>query len=347
MKIISLLSLGLLLGLSSAAHASKARILSLQGAQFLKDSQFMFLNPAQIHHQSNFLTYELGGTTNTASPKAEGGLVKEYKEYDNAKVGVYLGHMDADQTLLRADAGFQDQENPIDFFYGKKNWAANISYSNTEKETTDRSQQRLAAKYGVNEKKYEAFAHIELISKADKAKDTYSSSPLLTLGGEYKYFENIYTYGKFTTGTVLQKIAGTKTATKVNDLELLILDRTIKTKKSKIYFGPGLNYKVAETEGEKETSTTIPFYIGVEYDLKSWMELRASVSQNFVFGSTKDETATSPSDKKDTIANNTTVTVGTGLKYEDLIIDGVFAGSTSGKVDGNTFLANVALTFKF
>lgn len=328
----------------SNAFASKARVSSLQGAYFLKDAQFMFLNPAQMHHLPNFLTYELGGTTNTAAPKAEGGLIKNYGK---SKAGIYLGHIDSNQAILRAQNAYQQEENPIDFFYGKDNWGANLSYSSTDKKTTDVSQERVAAKYGINSRKYEAFVHVELVSKADKANDTYSSSPLLTIGGEYDYFKDIYTYGKITKGTAKYKVSGTKSSADVTKIDLVALDRTIKTKKSKIYFGPGFKYQEFTVKGDKEKTTEIPFYIGIQYDLKTWMELRASISQNFVLGSTIDETNTPPLDDKDSISNNTTVTVGTGIIYDDLTIDGVFAGSTNGNLNSNTFLANVALTFKF
>ncbi len=107
-----------------------------------------------------------------------------------------------------------------------------------------------------------------------------------------------------------------------------------------------LTDKVAAIDSKTETSR-LPIYMGVEADATSWMVLRASLTQNFILGSTK--TTNLGVGQSDTIANNTVVAAGAGLKFAKLMLDATLKASndTTGQVNGNTLLANAALTYNF
>ncbi len=98
-------------------------------------------------------------------------------------------------------------------------------------------------------------------------------------------------------------------------------------------------------DGKKITSTELPLFLGLEHNVTSWAVFRASVRQNFIFGSTKDETATNTD--AESVGSNTTVAAGLGLKYGQLVLDGSLAAATNGNVNGNAFLTQAGVTYNF
>lgn len=328
----------------SSAFATKAKLSALQGARFLTDSQLIFENPAQIHGLNNYLTFELGGTTAASDPKSEGGI---FKDMFGGRGGVYLGHMSENQLLFRAQNGFLTEENPVEFFYGKGIWAASLGLSNSDKKTTDEEQRTVIARFGVDTGVMEAWANVEIIAKSDRAGDEYKGAPIATLGGEYHMNNNLYLNGSATYGKVKNQISGVTADTDILGAEIGILDRSIKNEVAAVYFGPKLRWAELKTEDRKTTVFDLPLYIGMEYNAFSWLVTRASISQNILLGSTKDESQAPPNDQEDSIDNNTTVSVGIGMNWNSIMIDATFAGSTTGELNGNTLLANLGMVYNF
>ena len=330
---------------SSPAHATKARLQALQGARFLTDTQLVFENPAQIMHLGNYVTYELGGTTSSANPKSEGGLIKDFF---GGKGGVYLGHMSLEQSTFRAANGFLLEENPVELFWGMNNWAVSLGYSSSDKKTTAEKQQTVVARFGIDTEVMEIWANAEFISKADNGNDEYKGAPLLSVGGEMHMENDLYLNGKIQYGQIENTITNVSTDTDLLGAEVAFLDRSIKTEDASIYFGPQLRYVEAKVGSQKVSTFELPLYIGMDSKALSWLVTRASVSQNFIIGSTKDETAgAAPANESDTIGNNTTVATGIGINWNSLTLDATFAGSTTGQFNGNSILANLALVYSF
>jgi hypothetical protein len=340
----SLLAIAAILLASPSAFATKAKIQSLQGARFLTDSQFVFENPGQLNHLKNYLTFELGGTGAASNPKSEGGI---YKDMGAGKAGLYLGHMSADQLEFRAVNGFLTEENPVELFYASGNWGASLGYSQSDKGTTDEEQSSIVGRFGFDGVTWEAWINAEVISKADKVNDEYKGSPIVTIGGEYHISDAYYVDGSFKVGKIEDKIAGVTTDTDTMQAEVTFLDRSIKTDKATIYYGPGLRWNQTEVGNAKKKDYELPVYIGMEYTANSWLVVRGSVSQNFILGQTKDETVAAPGNKSDTIANNTTVSTGIGIVWDALTVDATVAGSTTGQFNGNSILANLGMIYNF
>ncbi|MFW7380424.1 MAG: hypothetical protein ACOH5I_16550 [Oligoflexus sp.] len=329
--------------LPNAAYATKAKLLSLQGADFLIDSQTVFENPSDIHALGNYFTLELGGSAANSSPKAEGGL---FQEMSGAQVGFYLGHMSAEQTTFRTLNNFLLEENPIDFFYARGNWGASIGISQSDKKTSDESQQTIVGRYGITDGPLNAWANLELISKADKGNDEYQGAPVLRAGASYVKGQYFFS-AKLNYGKIENKISGTTTKVDLTGIELLALDRSIKTNQATIYFGPGLKWQEVKVGNAKISNMSLPMYAGIEHKYFDWLDFRASVSQNFLIGSTKDETNAAPGDKADSIANNTTVAAGIGIQQENLSIDATLTASNTGEFNGNSILANLGMIYNF
>jgi hypothetical protein len=329
---------------TSPAFATKAKLAALQGARFLTDSQLVFQNPAQINHLDNYLTFELGGTSSTSNPKSEGGL---FKDMFGGRGGVYLGHMSDDQLAFRAINGFLVEENPVEFFYGKDTWGASVGISNSDKKTTDEEQRSIVARFGIDTGIMEAWANLEIISKSDKVNDEYRGAPIATVGGEYHMDNNLYVVGSAKYGKIENRIGGVNTDTDIAGAEVGILDRSIKNEKASIYYGPKLRWAEVKFGSQKLTVYDLPLYIGMEYNAFSWLVARASVSQNVILGSTKDERVAAPGNKANSISNNTTVATGIGINWNSLMIDATFAGSTTGDLNGNSILANLGVIYNF
>ncbi len=330
---------------TSTAFATKAKLQALQGARFLTDSQLIFQNPGQIMRLGNYVTYELGGSTATATPKSEGGI---FKEMFGGRGGVYIGHMSADQILFRSANGFLVEQNPVEFFWGKDNWAVSLGYSNDDQKTVAQKQQSLVARFGIDNEVNELWVNLEFIQSADNANDEYKGAPLLTVGGELHMENDLYLNGQIKYGQIENTITNVSTDTDYLAAEVGLLDRSIKTENAEIYWGPKLRYGETKIGGQKVTSYDLPLYIGMEYQGFSWFTARASVSQNLIIGQTKDETATpAPANEADTIGNNTTVATGIGINWKGLQIDATFAGSTTGQFNGTNILGNLALIYNF
>ncbi len=331
--------------MSAPAFATKAKMQSLQGAEFLIDSQRVFVNPSLIHSLGNYFTLELGASGAATSPKAEGGL---YKDLSGSRVGVYLGHVSAEQTQFRSAApGFLTEENPFEVFYGVGNWAASVGMSNSKKETTDEEQQTVVARFGMTKDAWTAWVNAEVISKADKAKDSYQGAPLLRAGGSYA-MGTLHLAGSVKSGTIKTEVAGASTKTTLTSLELLALDRSIKNETTSIYYGPSLTWSQASVAGKKISHMAAPLYAGIEHSYFDWLDLRASISQNFnLIGSQKNGTATPPGDKTDSIGDNATIAAGVGFKKGQFALDATFAGAATGVFNGNSILGNLGMVYAF
>ena len=325
---------------ATPAMASKARVQALQKAEFLKDSQTVFENPAHVNSLGKYLTLELGGSANTSAPKAEGGL---FTDEFGANMGVYVGHLSPIQQSLRAGAtASEGQNNPVEVFYAKDGWGASVALSNSEDKTTDTKEQYLALRYGIDRDGMEFSGTVEAIAVTETGSDKTVGAPYITLNFEQEMGTN-YFFSKLNWGT--GKYEATAGDTDVKDIgaEVGILSRKIKN----VYYGASLSYAKREI-GKDITAMNLPIFAGVEAELNSWAVVRASVSQSFLLSSVQDKNQTpAPADEAITNKNDTTVAAGIGLKYNNFALDGVVAGSTTGQINGNDVLTQASITYNF
>lgn len=336
-KIICLATLSLL---STPAFASKARLEALQKAAFLKDVQTTFINPAHVNSIGKLMTVEFGGSTNTAAPKAEGGI---FSDALGANMGLYLGHISADQQLLRSVlGGHENQNNPIEVFYAKNNWGASLAVSNFDDKTAKAKEQSVTARFGIDQDGTEIFATVEALANAENSTDEYTGGPQLNLGYEKAMGDN-YLFANFNWGMAENKVkAGGKTDGDVLGGEVGMLSRRLPN----MYYGASLSYAKLKTTASI-TALTLPIFIGIEANLNSWAVLRASIVQSVLISSTQDKTATAPANAKIVNKNDTSVAAGLGVKYNKFTLDGVLSASTTGDVNGNAILSQASLTYEF
>jgi len=360
--------------IAAPALASKARVNALGNAEHLVDAQTVFDNNAYLAELGDYVTFEMGPTnptySTTALPSntagAEGGFVRSMGD---AKYMFYMGRKDDFTTANRALLGFKGQENPLEFHYATKgaiNMGYSFNYSNgdTKSGTVPQKGNTMGARVGATTDTWEASLGMGLaggatgnvakagIGLAADANGKYTGTALMRVTGAYK-MDNLYSFVKY-------QNAGMKYESTVNaaswdgakigatQMDLGVVDHT-KIEGGEWFYG--VSYRSVETKidgaalsaiNTKTTTTSLPFLLGMEYDLNSWATVRASASQNVLLGSTK-----TGSGEADTIENNTTVAAGLGLKFNKWILDGSWSAGSTGDVNTTNFMTNAALTYNF
>ncbi|MCB9026739.1 MAG: hypothetical protein H6625_10505 [Bdellovibrionaceae bacterium] len=342
--------------MASTAWASKARVNSLQGANHLIDTQTVFTSPSHILLLDPNLTFEFGA----AGAGAEGGLLKELS--NGNKLFLYLGHQNTTASDaagdMRTSAGYLSQNNPLEIIYGLNNMAFGASVSRVENDAAQTNETTLIGKWGMNydNDKGWSYAHLSLIQSSEKpsgaTKDEAKISPYFTLGGSYSYWTDKRIYAEVDYGTGEESF-GAGGNLKADDLNLTLGFENIfmKSEETQAYYGIEyrMDKRTAKSGATELTaeSTTLPVYLGLEYKANSWATVRASVKQNVIYGSAKDEIAASASAKVDGIGSNTTVAAGLGLRYNNIILDGSLTAAANGNINGNQFLSQASLTYNF
>ncbi len=341
MKLLSVISISLV---ATSSWASKARVAALQGANHLVDSQTAFTNAGYINKLDPFLTFEMGA----AGTSAEGGMLM--KTASSNKIYIYAGHQNTSAITaagdIRTTNSFIAQNNPIEILYGAGDTAYGASLSTVDNKKSGTKESTLIGKWGMSATDLHAYAHLTLLSSAEivAGSKKMNVAPRLLLGGakdsgNYRYF------GALTYGNAKSEIPGTSTDIKDTDLKFGIEDRSMKKADADIYYGTQINYSVRDIASKKITLMSLPIFVGIETPVTSWLMFRGSVAQNLLLGSIKDETATVTD--ADGIHSNTTASAGLGLKYNNLMLDGVLTAGTSGDINGNTFLSQASVTYNF
>lgn len=334
--------------LGAQAHASKARVKSLLGTRHLVDTQTAFDYPQYVNKLGDQVAFEFGPTgQGSTDPKAEGGI---YRKYSDATMALYLGHHDESQAFARTLTTYPLQTNPLQFFYGKANWGFTVGLSNTDKKTTKEKETTVFGGFGMDVGDMTLGANLQLIANAEKdvagATKKYTGAPLAEVS-MIKYFGDNYLHAGLSYADMKAEGA---TDEKIKNLgaEVGFVDRSLKNATRDLYYGIALAYADLDREGKHLKVMTLPLSIGVEHNLNTWAVARASLTQNFLLGSTKNEIGTTaPADETDSIANNTTVSAGLGFNYSNVTLDGVLSASKTGDVNGNAVLANAGVTYKF
>lgn len=326
------------------AFASKARVNTLLGADHIVDSQTVFTNPAHVHLLSNYLTFEMGAV----GAGAEAGFLKNTPS--GAKLMGYLGHQNPTPggADIRTAGTYLTQNNPIEIIYGTGNQGYGVSVSNVDNKKAGTKETTVVGKWGIVTDEYTAYAHLHLISSAEKTatSDKMNAAPQILVGGNKKNGD-YHLFGAAHIGNAKRDLNGASTDTKDTNFTVGVEDRSMKSTAADIYYGVALNLLNRDVGGAKQSTTSLPVFVGLEYAVTTWATFRASASQNLLIGSVKDETGTPSNSDADGIANNTRVASGLGLKYNNLLLDGAFTASTSGAVNGTTFLTQASVTYFF
>lgn len=326
------------------AYGTKARVESLQGATHLVDTQSIFTYTADMHQLGQYMALEFGPTADgITEPKAEGALFR--KASNGALYGVYLGHHDETLAAIRANQGFDDQSNPVQGFYGRDHWAVTLGLSNSEDKNADTKETTVSLGYGQNFSDYSWGVNGQLMSQAEQGDDEFKGGPMVN--ANFRQHGKTYWHGALSYGMMSSEVGGVDTDIKPMGVAVGWVDRTLGSETTDLYYGLALEYADITFEDDHLKAMSLPVSAGLEHPLNSWAVFRASISQNVLLGSTKDETAGAGSDEEQSIENNTTVAAGLGLKYGGITLDGTLTGATTGNINGNSILARAGMIYNF
>lgn len=330
--------------LSTSAFASKARMEALgqgQVSRYIMDTRSVFLNPAMVNEQKNYIITEWGNSTageTSIAPRAEGGF---FREMGTFTYGLYLGNND---SRVDHNAAFTAQSNGLDLFLGGDmgvKWGARVHYANAKDEATNApiTTKHNAFGLGLGAEMGDAEAYVN-VDLADKSTGTAASAayeskmkPSYTVGGSYKFagwsFFAEYDMSKLnetqataTTEKDSTILVGAGRVHEINPTARLITDLQLV-----------MNTNETTANG-KVKNNALPATLGMEVDATSWLVVRGSVAQNIILGETK-----LANGKKSTIANSTTVNAGATLNFGKLKVDGMI-GNTNGARNGGVAGAN-------
>ena len=359
--------------ISGSAFASKARLQALgestDGSQYISDNRNIFLNAAHVNYHKDMVTFEAGDQSNdddTSTPNAEGGFLRAS---NNMVYGVHfgsdLGREDLDTTIRNNLNSGDGDMNVWDFFIGGDagvQWGANVSYGQYQNKqlANDEEANFMRTRLGVISGDIEAFANIVLTDTEEVKGDTsdFEMKSNYDLGANYNQGDLTY-LARVRQWEAEDKDDGTKS---VSFQSMTIGAARLQKFNNMATMNYKLSYTQETQEGtnftdDVETQTMmLNAVIGVEVQVKEWLVLRSSISQDILNEEDVDKGA-----NKGTKENyaSTVVNAGAGLVFGDLQIDGVIGNSANGTAfgddtgDGNgvirtdALMSRVSATYRF
>ncbi len=280
--------------------------------------------------------------------------------------------------------GFVARDNEIDLFLagdmGAK-WGIRLGYSKGEEQafgTSTATHSALNLSAGTVMGNLSLYGHLSLSdeSKGDVTQDSTATppSPLVNdnakwegsgfeVGARYNMNDLIFTFNYRTLGADYTPGDGSVKNTTEQETIKVEAAHVANLSDSSMVFVAGAY--VTQTSKDKDGTdvvsnlkvdrTSLPITMGIETNVKEWLTLRGSISQNVVLNSSKStgsgQTASS------TNQNTTNVEAGMGLNFGNLRIDGVIgnsgpdgviaANNESGVLSLDRLMSRVALHYTF
>jgi hypothetical protein len=297
------------------------------------------------------VTIEFGDTTNSSSPKAEGGI---FVEKLGGYLGAYVGHLDTQQKRIRDLETYYIEQNPVDIFYARKNFGVAINYSRDVQNNVafDQGQKTLGSRIGYHNEWLDMYLVSTWIGKSQKAHADKLATKLPGLQGGMEFSLDKYFF--FVEGAWSKSVQNITTPVSRlgSDVEIVtgeggVLDRSFGQEGRELYYGISLKYDRVKKHIYSTTTMTLPFVVGLQQQLSDWLRVRASLSQNFLVGYTRDQTQNPPANRRDSVRNNTTAAAGASFMYQNFELAGVLSAATSGDLNASSFLANASLSYSF
>ena len=303
------------------------------------------------------------------------------KTFGDAKFGFSIGHQSDNaagyvgglrtsvQTTFAPQADISFQQNPIELSYGVKvgdaAYAGTVVYSNYKDKKNDREENSSGVRLGGRIGALDFSIGQGIASKVTSGTTIeYKAKANTGLFAGYTV-DNNYFFGDFRMVGSEETKSTEKPEFKANVIKAGVVN-SMKNDGSEYFVGASIlsvKQELAITGGDFEnTLTQMPLIIGVEADAASWLTLRGSITQTVLLNKTKVQFAlSSPSNPAlqntnnlkefDDGANNTLVSMGAGLKFDKLTLDGNFSGLTGAtagqRLDGNNLLTQIGLTYMF
>lgn len=383
------LVLGLIL-VTAQAHATRARMNSLANSPHIIDVQRIYSNPSDMFSQGDFFTLESGDTAyptgtdcDTTTPgvqpcknlNSEAMIVRSFGD---AKVGFSVGHQSdnaagyigglrtATQTTFAPQADISFQQNPIELSYGMKVgdavYAGTVVYSNYKDKKNEREESSSGIRFGGRMGALDFAVGQGIASKVTSGTTIeYKAKANTSLYAGYT-MDNNYFFGELRMVGSEETKSTARPEFKANVIRAGVVN-SMKSEGNEFFMGASLisvKQDLTVTGGDFEnTALQLPIVLGFEADAGSWLTLRGSITQSVLLNQSKAQFLGSTAGLQSAnnfaefgdAANSTLASVGAGLKFDKLTLDGNFSGLTgpaAGQtLDGNNLLTQIGLTYMF
>ena len=353
------------------AFATRARMNSLGNSYHIMDTQRIYMNPSDMFSFGDFVNLESGVTSDnslTEGTNAEGMIVRTMGD---SKLGLSIGHRSANAASfgLRATTLFgnyfaisnNNQQNPIEVSYGMKMgdavYAGTLVYSNYNDKKNEQKESSLGVRFGGRMGAIDFSVAQGIDSKMTSGTAVnYKGKANTGLFAGYT-MDNNYFYGEIKLAGAEETVAGRElksTSYKAG------MTSSVKKDGSEFFYGVALasvetTFTTTALGSRTNKSLNLPLTLGFEADAASWLTVRGSITQTQFIAQDKKEyspaSGATINTESDPSANNTVASIGAGLKFNKVTLDGSLSGltgSTAGQqLDGNTLLSQVGFTYMF
>lgn len=369
--------LGLLLALTSTAHATKARVAALSFAGHLTDEQYIYSDALYTNYLGNFISLETGASTSTSATtttsNAEGMI--GYKINPTSTVVVSVGHQDDMVVFTRSfmnslGTAYDMTQNPIHLFYGSKPegegavaWALGLEYSDYKNKVTDAKESSAGLNLGVEVGAWQFYGTYIFTNKVETAAaNEFDGSGALSVNTYYTG-EKYHAYLTVIQGKAKSSTAGVDNESHdLRTIYLGILQTEVKDGND-LFWGAQLVSRTADckimasaTCDTSYSSLSAPVWIGFEAEASPWLVLRGSITQPVLIHRSKDEVPY-PADTFDQStgalsdigvnSDATTVAAGAGLRFNKFTIDGTLVGAQNQNLNLFELFTQVGLKYNY
>ncbi len=351
---------------SMNAFATRARVNALGNSPQLIDTQTVYSNPADMMTMGDFVSMESGTTAaGLSGANAEGMVTRSMGE---AKMALSLGHLSENAATwgLRSltATGFattKSQQNPVELSYGMKSsdmlWAATLVYSNFNNKVASEKESSAGVRVGMRSGALDAKLKLGLLNTYENATDgKFTGTMGATLSAGYS-IDNLYVSGYISNAAFKTENTLSVEQRKFDKTDINVSALSSHKKDgNEFFYGAGLTnttqkVTLLSTTDIKTTSLVMPIWMGLEVDAASWLTLRGSITQNTLINSTKTDNGGTVTAELAPNVNSTTASVGAGLKWNKLTLDGSLTGLTgstaSQNINGTDLLGQVGMTYMF
>lgn len=198
-KIKNVLIVSMLAFVGLQAHATKARLQSLNGSIHLVDSQTPFSAPLDLLEQPSYVNIE-SGITNSINTDDNASGIMSYSLTDKSRIAIGLGHQDnltVDSrhfmnSVLGADT-YKMGQNPIHIMYANKtsdnfSYGFNLNYSNYKDKKSQLTSSSSGGVLGLQFGSFQLYNAIGFNNSADAAGNKKFDGPgQWTINALYTY----------------------------------------------------------------------------------------------------------------------------------------------------------------
>jgi hypothetical protein len=360
--------------ISIESFATRARLQSLMGSRHLIDEQHLFYNPLLLNHMGSQLSLESGRSNAdaTTSELTNAETFLSYRSHEQQIYALSLGHQDqavVETRNLINDLGlfsFNMSQNPIAGFWARQHedtyFAFSISYSQFEDKLSQDEESYLNLSFGVEAGAWQYFLKYAPVNDVVSGISRFDGAGFIE-GNVHFISDGVQGYLTYAASN-LRGFNGLieREAHVLQKLRMGIVD-SHELDGDNTFWSADLISVTLECQKKggvacRKTSNAVmvPVVLGFESVANSWLTLRASIKQSFLFDQLKDEVgypvgsggfATGSPAEFVSGPNSTEAAFGAGFNFNRARIDAVILAGGSQIVSLNNILSQVGFVYRF